>query len=164
MSHAAELRILYDDVAARVRTISVERPWPCRKGCASCCERLAAAPQFTEPEWHILQTGLASLTSEIWREVAQRIESLPDRAPIVCPLLDRASQSCLVYEHRPAACRMYGFYVERDRGLYCAQIEEGIEAGEYEGVTWGNACGMDARLTAFGASRDLREWFSRSTD
>jgi uncharacterized protein len=161
MNH--ELRILNEDVAARVRAITAERPWPCRKGCAACCERLAAAPQLTEPEWQLLQTGLASLPKEVRHEVAQRIKSLPDQAPIVCPLLDRVSQSCLVYEQRPAACRTYGFYVERDRGLYCAQIEAGVEAGEYEGVTWGNACSIDARLAAFGASHDLRDWFLRST-
>jgi hypothetical protein len=45
---------------------------------------------------------------------------------------------------------MYGFYVERDRGLYCGRILERAERGEYDEVVWGNACAVEARAAALG--------------
>ena len=55
----------------------------------------------------------------------------------ICPFLDREAGSCLIYDHRPVACRTYGFYVERDRGLYCGQIESRVNSGEFGGCRLG---------------------------
>jgi uncharacterized protein len=77
--------------------------------------------------------------------------------PIVCPLLERGA--CLVYEVRPVACRMYGFYVDRDGGQFC-DIIEALHAD----VVWGNAAAVDAELSACGDRRDLlTRWRERSS-
>jgi Fe-S-cluster containining protein len=65
-----------------------------------------------------------------------------------------------VYEHRPVACRTYGFYVERDQGLYCGQIRERVDAGELADVVWGNQELVDRQLDSLGPRLGLREWFA----
>jgi Fe-S-cluster containining protein len=78
-------------------------------------------------------------------------------------MLDEAAGACRVYAHRPAACRTYGFYVERGLGLHCAQITEAVEeaATRDEAIVWGNQEGVDgalARLHVEGAPLPLTEW------
>src|SRR5262249_25261076 len=80
----------------------------------------------------------------------------------VCPFLDPQAGICLVYDYRPAACRTYGFYVERDRGLYCAIIERRVDAGEMVDVVWGNAAGVEFKLEGLVPKIALAEWFSGS--
>lgn len=149
------------DVEERARAIAA-RPggWPCRKGCDACCRRLASVPRLTRPEWEALARGVAALPEAVRREVASRVEALAGAVrPVVCPLLDTASRVCLVYAHRPVACRAYGFYVERDAGLYCAAIQARVETGEYRDVVWGNYGAVERRLGELGEARGLREWF-----
>ncbi|MGZ4995070.1 MAG: YkgJ family cysteine cluster protein, partial [Methylobacter sp.] len=69
--------------------------------------------------------------------------------------------ACLVYAHRPVACRTYGFYVQRDLGLYCKDIESHVAGGALTEVVWGNQDAVDHRLGGLGDSRDLTEWFAR---
>lgn len=64
-----------------------------------------------------------------------------------------------MYVYRPIACRTYGFYVDRDKGLYCPTIEAQVDAGQLEHVVWGNAESIDQRLHAGGEPRDLLSWF-----
>ena len=87
--------------------------------------------------------------------------ALSDAAPgaVVCPMLERESGACPVYAHRPVACRSYGFYVQRDKGLYCAEIEASVAQGELADVVWGNHDAIDRGLMATGESRSLIEWF-----
>jgi Fe-S-cluster containining protein len=89
---------------------------------------------------------------------AQALNGIP--APIVCPFLDPERGTCLVYESRPLACRTYGFYVERDRGLYCQAIEARVDAGEYSNVVWGNQAGIDCAGSVLGPTRSLLDWFT----
>ena len=60
------------------------------------------------------------------------------------------------------ACRSYGFYVQRDLGLYCHDIESLVAEGKLADVVWGNHDAIDQRLTGLGESRPLTEWFANS--
>jgi Fe-S-cluster containining protein len=157
---------LHADIDARVQAIRDDNPdWLCRQGCDDCCRRLAEVPRLTEAEWDLLRTGLAQLPPEQLREIGQDIAALAEQTarPIVCPMLDRSAGACLVYAHRPVACRTYGFYVQRDLGLYCQDIESRVRVtgGECAEVVWGNQDVIDRRLCTLGDTRDLTEWFAR---
>lgn len=154
---------LHADIEARVRAIRDDNPdWLCRQGCDGCCRRLAEVPRLTAEEWAWLRDGLAALPSERLREIGQDIDALAEQTsrPLVCPLLDRSAGACLVYAHRPVACRTYGFYVQRDKGLYCKDIESRVAGGGWAGVVWGNQDAIDLRLCGLGDTRDLTEWFA----
>lgn len=158
------LLAIYDDVERRTRATTESHAWwPCRRGCDLCCQRLAEIPRMVRAEWELLREGLDLLAPEVRAGVDARVAelagaelagSLPRH--VVCPMLDREAGACLVYAHRPAACRTYGFYVERDLGLHCDMITEAVAArrrpeGEGEGdeeaaVVWGNQEGVDYAL------------------
>lgn len=153
---------LHADIDARVQTIRAGRPdWLCRMGCDGCCRRLAEVPRLTSAEWDLLKEGLAALPSELLREIGEGIAALAGKPPrpIVCPLLDLSAGACRVYAHRPVACRTYGFYVQRDQGLYCKDIESRIAGGAWSDVVWGNQDAIDRRLRGLGDTRELPEWF-----
>ncbi|MEI7614766.1 MAG: YkgJ family cysteine cluster protein, partial [Betaproteobacteria bacterium] len=136
-----DLARLHTDIDARVGTIREQHPeWPCSKGCDSCCRQLAALPQLTADEWMLLQAGLAKLRPEQLAAIRQRMSLLGDqpRRPVTCPLLDPDTGACPVYLQRPIACRTYGFYVQRDKGLYCHEIETRVREGTLAEVVWGN--------------------------
>ncbi|MBS3954375.1 MAG: YkgJ family cysteine cluster protein [Methylomicrobium sp.] len=151
---------LHADIEARVSVIRDENPdWLCRRGCDGCCRRLAEIPRLTVEEWDWLRSGLAELPQELLREIGQQIAALSVQTsrPIVCPMLDQEAGACRVYAHRPVACRTYGFYVQRDVGLYCKEIESRVESGAWANVVWGNQDAIDHRL---GDTRELTEWFA----
>ena len=154
---------LHLDIDARVDSIRENRPdWLCGKGCDNCCRRLAAVPQLSAAEWALLREGLARLSPEQLDEVSQKMAALgavPAR-PVICPLLDQITGACPVYAQRPVACRTYGFYVQRDLGLYCHDIESRVAEGALADVVWGNHDAIDQQLAGFGASRLLSEWFA----
>ena len=156
---------LHLDIDTRVGSIRENRPdWLCGKGCDHCCRRLAAVPQLTATEWALLREGLTRLSPEQLDEVSQKMAVLgtaPAR-PVVCPLLDQATGACPVYAQRPVACRTYGFYVQRDLGLYCHDIESRVAEGRLADVVWGNHDAIDQRLAGLGEVRALDEWFARS--
>ena len=79
--------------------------------------------------------------------------------PHCLPVVDRSAGVCLVYAHRPVACRTYGFYVQRDQGLYCKDIESRVTGGAWAEVVWGNQDAIDRRLCSLSGTRDLTEWF-----
>jgi len=154
---------LHADIEQRVRSIRDDNPdWLCRMGCDSCCRRLAEIPRLTAAEWDWLREGLSTLPPERLREIGRDIAALAGQSirPITCPLLDRSAGACMVYHHRPVACRTYGFYVQRDLGLYCKDIESRVADGAWAGVVWGNQDVIDRRLCGLGDSRDLNEWFA----
>jgi Fe-S-cluster containining protein len=74
-------------------------------------------------------------------------------------MLDKAAGACLIYAYRPVACRTYGFYIERDKGLYCQDIELRVEQGELNNVVWGNHDNVNRHLDKLGDKRNLVEWF-----
>jgi hypothetical protein len=59
------------------------------------------------------------------------------------------------------ACRTYGFYVQRDKGLYCQEIEARVADGFMSDVVWGNHEAIEHRLASLGETRALTEWFKR---
>lgn len=163
---------IHFDIDARVSAIRASRhDWLCGKGCDGCCRRLAEVPRLTVAEWHLLQGALVALPSERFAEISRDVSALGARRgqtdlegrrePVVCPLLDKATGICPVYAQRPVACRTYGFYVQRDKGLYCADIESLVAVGVLDDVMWGNHDAVDQRLADLGESRTLPEWFGR---
>ena len=157
---------LLADVDARVNAIRADRPdWLCAKGCDGCCRRLAAVPRLTAAEWALLHDALAALAAPRLDEIRQKMAALAEAQrpfPVVCPLLDAASGACPVYAARPVACRTYGFYVQRELGLYCREIELRVASGALADVVWGNHDAIDQRLAGLGEVRALDEWFARS--
>nr|WP_207186183.1 YkgJ family cysteine cluster protein [Rhodocyclus purpureus] len=169
----AALSSLHAEIDARVSAIRNERQdWPCGKGCDTCCQQLAEVPQLTAPEWELLRAGLAALPAARRESIARAIRELAaaestraaagirERRRVACPLLDTESGACPVYAQRPVACRSYGFYVQRELGLYCADIEQRVAGGDFADVVWGNHDAIDSRLARMGESRPLTEWFA----
>lgn len=155
---------LHADIDARVRAIRRTRSdWLCGKGCDSCCRRLADVPQLSEAEWNLLQEGLQRLPQAYLRQIRRDISVLASQQlrPIVCPLLDQPSGACIVYPERPVACRTYGFYVQRELGLYCPDIESRVAGGDLTDVVWGNHDAIEHRLGALGETLALTVWFER---
>lgn len=162
MPKTAALMQLHRDIETRVEQIRENRPdWLCAKGCDLCCRRLAEIPPLTAAEWALLQRGLAALPASQRAQIGEKISALAEQTsrPIVCPFLDPDTGACPVYLHRPVACRSYGFYVQRELGLYCHAIESAVAAGSLSDVVWGNHDAIDQRLSQLGASRPLTEWF-----
>ena len=148
------LRQLREAAAERARAITAQYPdWPCRKGCALCCRNLAQPMALAEAEWAEVETGLALLSEEVRAAVDHR-QAKVTGPPYQCPYLDPLADACLIYAHRPIACRTYGFYIdERGTGLYCGIIRARVEDGEFAEVVWGNHGAADQRLKALGPRR-----------
>jgi uncharacterized protein len=110
-------------------------------------------------EWQSIAGALDALPSNVAESARQRIrDSGSVSRPVICPLLDSNSGSCLVYEARPVACRAYGFYVERGAVLGCTRIEA---VGEQSpDVVWGNHSALEQRLELLGPAADLFEWLA----
>lgn len=164
MGYNAALSQLHADVDDRVQAIRKDRTdWLCGKGCDGCCRRLSDVPRLTAAEWDLLRQGLAALPAERLHAIRRDTAALAGRAarPVVCPLLDRASGACPVYAQRPVACRTYGFYVQRELGLYCGDIEARVAAGALADVVWGNHDAVDQRLAGLGEVRPLTEWLAQ---
>jgi len=153
---------LHADIDNRVQSIREgAAEWPCAKGCDRCCRQLADIPTITRTEWELLREGLSALPAEQQHEIGQRVIELAasTERPVTCPFLDRDSGACPVYPFRPVACRTYGFYVQRDRGLYCDEIESRVASGDLAYVVWGNHDAIDRSLAALGDARPLTDWF-----
>lgn len=159
----ATLVQLHEKINHRAASIiATTGEWPCHKGCDHCCRHLAAIPEATRAEWEQVSLGINALPPETHQKILTRIQALPAQlaAPYTCPFLDEASQACLIYTHRPVACRTYGFYVERDQGLYCTDIRQRVERGDYPGVVWGNQASIAAQLAPLGPAIPLTDWFA----
>ncbi len=157
---------LHAEIDGRVDAIRAERAdWLCGKGCDSCCRRLADIPRLTAAEWDLLQDGLKQMTPARLEDIDRKIAALAGihTRPVVCPLLDEASGACPVYAQRPVACRTYGFYVQRELGLYCSDIESQVAEGMLSDVVWGNHDAIDQQLAGLGDGRPLTEWWRGET-
>lgn len=165
VNQSASLFALHEDIDARAQHIREGHPdWLCSKGCDACCRRLADIPRLTQAEWELLKSGLAQLPAAQRAEIAAKVAALAHqpKPPLTCPLLDETSGACPVYRQRPVACRTYGFYVQRELGLYCGEIETRVAAGHLPTVIWGNHDVIDRQLAALGDTRTLTEWFAQS--
>lgn len=158
---------LHLEIDARVHAVRESHPdWLCGKGCDGCCRKLADEPQLTALEWQELRNALGELPPAQLAEIRERVEALRAQSPspIVCPLLDLSSGSCPIYAQRPVACRTYGFYVQRTKGLYCSDIESCVDSGALADVVWGNHDSVDRELAALGNIRPLSVWFQSWQD
>ena len=162
MQKTVALQQLHLEIDARVGSIREHHPdWLCGKGCDNCCRRLAEVPKLSATEWDLLRVSLNALAPVQLEEISQKVAAMAAQTsrPLTCPLLDQATGACPVYAQRPVACRTYGFYVQRELGLYCHDIESAVAKGELADVVWGNHDNIDQRLGNFGESRPLTEWF-----
>ncbi|HNA86493.1 MAG TPA: YkgJ family cysteine cluster protein [Nitrospira sp.] len=161
------LAALHTDIDRRVDALRTDYPdWPCAKGCDTCCRRLAEIPRLTAAEWTLLRAGLAALPAPQragYRAAVARLAGSSER-PLTCPFLDPQSGACPVYAHRPVACRTYGFYVDREGGLYCGDIEARVDDGRLAHVVWGHHDAVLTRLAATGETRPLTEWMAEWAD
>jgi Fe-S-cluster containining protein len=156
---ARRLLEIYEDIAHRVGATQRDHgsSWPCKKGCSTCCERLSREPELTEAEWDHLREGITNLEPTVRTHVEDAIRQLTPTAtgPVICPMLDRNEGVCLVYEHRPAACRTYGFFARKGDILAC-QLVVDLAADKHD-VVWGNHERIDHDLGS--ETRSLSEWF-----
>ncbi len=114
-------------------------------------------PIITKAEWELVAAYLDSLEPDRAAFLRRRIrESATASRPVVCPLLDTDSGTCLIYEARPVACRAYGFYVEREKVLGCSRIES--LAGQSADVIWGNHIALEDKLQSLGPAEELYRW------
>jgi Fe-S-cluster containining protein len=157
---SSALRIIQQHVQRRAEEIASENPdWPCRKGCDECCRRLASVPLVTREEWQAIASILELLPAETAELIRKRIrDSAHLSRPVVCPMLDTDSGTCLVYEARPVACRAYGFYMERGDVLGCSRIE--TIAQQAPDVVWGNHVALEERLRTLGNAAELYHWLA----
>jgi Fe-S-cluster containining protein len=161
------LRELHADIDARVQAIRESRPdWLCGKGCDGCCRRLGEIPTLSAAEGDLLREGLAALPPERLEQITRDMRALAHEKsrPLTCPLLDHAANACPVYAQRPVACRTYGFYVQRELGVYCLDIKSRVDDGSLADVVWGNHDAIDRRLADMGEKRLLTEWFTANFD
>jgi len=149
---------IQEAVRQRAEEVVANHPsWPCRKGCDDCCRQLASVPRVTGEEWQSIAAALSALSDDTAELVRRRIrESADAPRPVICPLLDRDSGTCLVYEARPVACRAYGFYAEREYVLGCSRIES--IGQQFPEVVWGNHAVLEDELRSLGADATLPEW------
>lgn len=155
---------IFSMIDNRVEKMVKKRPdWLCHKGCDQCCRQLAEPPLLTAAEWNLLCEGLIRLAPTLQQKVGERIRALGQQAPtgpLTCPLLDDASGACLVYDYRPAMCRMYGFYVSGMHNLWCNMLQEKYESGAFDDVVLGNHRPIERALQQHaGVSRSLVTWY-----
>ena len=164
MTPHSDLHEVFLQIETRVQAVVDSRPeWPCHKGCDGCCRRLAHLPELTEAEWRDVQQGVEQLDAATQQRVRSRLCELsaePVTGPVICPLLETEAGICLIYAHRPATCRMYGFYVSATGNLWCDDIQQRSVAGMTDGVVLGNQDAVEREMTQqFGATRSLVDWF-----
>ncbi|HVJ94746.1 MAG TPA: YkgJ family cysteine cluster protein [Labilithrix sp.] len=149
------LLTIYEDIERRTQSTAAAHPWwPCRRGCGGCCRRLADVPQLTQAEWLYVREGIDALAPAVRGAVMERIARLEELVTtgslpphVTCPILDDSEGDgvCLVYRHRPAACRTHGFYARRADELCCDLVVSAADASG-EDVVWGNQDGIDDEL------------------
>ena len=157
------LEDLYRRIDTRVSSITGTHAWwPCRKGCDHCCRHLAAPLTVTRLEWTYLWEGFQSLPPEAQAEVRAHAAKLEGtQRPYTCPFLDREAGGCRVYEHRPMACRTYGFYVSQGSGNWCHFIRGLLDQHGEGDIIWGNQDSLEDTLERLsGATLSLFEWFA----
>lgn len=97
---------------------------PCQRGCSYCC--LGNVPNVSPADQAVLREGLDDLEGSRRSRIIQEAvrlsrltmesfsEDMEVREP--CPLLE--NQECVVYHHRPLACRLYGAAESGEGAIY----------------------------------------------
>jgi len=112
LSKLARLKIIYnlvDDVMDENSDISV-----CRAGCAYCCS---------------IPVEISPLEAEyIAKNTKYVIQKKPKYNPVIgyCPLLDKKTAECTVYDYRPFNCRAFAAYDSPD---YCRDNKKHFTTG-----------------------------------
>lgn len=140
MSHP-RLTLLDAEIDARTAEVRTQAPdWPCQAGCATCCRHLSAPHLLSPPEWARLEAGLRALPPAEAAEIEAGLDAMAEHpldTPLVCPVLDRETDRCRLYAHRPLACRTHGYYATRRGGYWCDDIDARVEAGGAADVVFG---------------------------
>jgi len=163
----SSLHILDEQVSRRSAQTQTDFAWwPCRSGCAGCCETLAEEPQVTRAEWTRLKRAVDALPESargrIGRALGRGGAGASSPGPLVCPLLESSSGRCSVYAARPLTCRTYGFYAGRSGVRACDLVIAGMsERGAERSVCWGNEDAIQRDLSReCGPARSLSWWWS----
>ncbi len=111
-----------------------------------------------------MSAGLRALPRRVRAQVARCLAALPLEdsvaQAVICPFLDRDAGCCNIYAQRPAACRTYGFYVDRGEGLWCQRVESLHAYGAPAGVVLGNHAALLSTLQRdLGPSHSVRTWW-----
>jgi len=144
----------------------------CRSGCSDCCycpfAITAADARRLRHGLHELQTrdpgaadAIRNSATALWRRMevdfpgdhatgsltpseTWRDWFLDRHSGVACPVLDEATGSCRLYEHRPAACRLYGplFQIGGHVTAPCPKNYRGATPADFEAcrVTLDAAC------------------------
>ena len=164
-----ELAAIFERIRARAGAIeALYDSWPCGAGCDHCCRHLYRVPEATRAEWQLFEQGVNALPPAQRDRVRRRIEGLArdqgrlEQGQITCPALDRETGRCLVYAHRPAACRSYGYYRSRAHDLWCHLVETHVADNQPSApVVWGNQDGLESRLRElYGEAITMTEHFA----
>lgn len=98
-----DIRDVVEDVVSQVRGMTT---LSCRgAGCWGCCR---GAVLVFDVEWSDLRPHIPAEAFDRVRASAGVFTNYGRAREAVCPLLDRSTGRCTVYEHRPVACRAYG--------------------------------------------------------
>ena len=100
-----QLQVIYDDFEAAAAPYKVEAA--CAKGCAFCCTD-AGSIHITTLEGMVIQDCIQGLPRNrqvtVKKALAADIKRRERNQPSACPLLMK-NRACMIYEHRPFACR-----------------------------------------------------------
>jgi len=165
-----QLKEKYKSIDDRVAKIIEAKPdWPCSKECDECCHQLARLPQMTKAEWKLLSEEINLLDAIERQQIRSRIKTAiednrDNRKHLTCPMLDTSGRICMVYRARPAACRMFGFYVSRIGNRWCSRIQKLDDEKQLDGIILGNHDSMEQVLQRmFGPAESLAKWFCKNS-
>jgi len=114
----------------------------------------------TAAEWQVVSRAFYQLSPITQHEVGSvyglwqtgRTGLLPVRSSM------RTHGTCLVYDYRPAACRMYGFYVSRTDHWWCADLQALVRSRALVmALSWAIMGLLSSRLQQCGEIKSLLE-------
>jgi len=127
--------------------------WPCNKGCDYCCNNIEHMPYLTIEEIEMLNEGIKLLDKHVIENIKVKIKNLNEHfTHFKCPFISSEGH-CLVYDHRPIACRTYGFYISninKSKGLFCYKIQELESSNKLNHIIWGNYNVISTQLESMG--------------
>jgi Fe-S-cluster containining protein len=96
-----ETRVSNADKLARIDALFSEVPsFDCKPGCADCCGPI----QLSRLEYHRCVKVSGRTADDVRRHMEKNIK----HKIYQCPLLNKKTNQCTVYQARPAICRIFG--------------------------------------------------------